>query len=88
MLVTDDLRAAFPSLRAGRDVFLDNAGGSQVPACVADAMRDFMLTTCAQLDAEYETSRRATETVRRAHAFIEQFVNAGSRGNCAATRRG
>src|SRR5205807_3270852 len=37
------LRKEFPSLQSGF-VFLENAGGSQVPACVADAIRDYMLT--------------------------------------------
>ncbi len=30
------LRSAFPELGTSRDVLLDNAGGSQVPAVVAD----------------------------------------------------
>ncbi len=80
MLVDVDLRSCFPALQHSADVFMDNAGGSQVPACVADAVRDFMLTTCAQLDAEYDTSRRATETVARAHEFIELFMGAGDAG--------
>lgn len=74
------LRAMFPSLGSGRDVFLDNAGGSQVPRSVADAMRDYMLSSYVQLGADYATSRTATATVERAHQFVELLFNAGRAG--------
>ena len=38
----ETIRACFPAL-AGGTVFLENAGGSQVPAVVADAIREYML---------------------------------------------
>ena len=44
------IRAQFPAL-AGDTVYLENAGGSQVPAVVADAIRDYMLTSYVQLGA-------------------------------------
>ena len=69
-----DIRAQFPAL-AGPDVFLDNAGGSQVPRCVADRMRDYLLESYVQLDGEYATSRRSTEAVERAHQFINVLMN-------------
>jgi cysteine desulfurase family protein (TIGR01976 family) len=69
-----EIRRHFPSLGAGT-VFLENAGGSQVPACVADAIRDYMLRCYAQLDAEYPESIEATQTVHEAHQFIERFMN-------------
>ncbi len=70
-----ELRNAFPGLTASPDVLLDNAGGSQVPTCVADAMRDYMLSTYVQLGADYETAKKSTETVARAHDFINLFMN-------------
>ncbi len=80
MLVAENIRASFPALQRSPEVLLDNAGGSQVPLCVADAIREYMLSSYVQLDADYDMSRRATETVERAHAFIELFMNAGDRG--------
>lgn len=70
----DTIRAQFPAL-AGETILLENAGGSQVPRCVADAIRDYMLSTYVQLGAGYELSQRCTETVDRAHAFINRFMN-------------
>ena len=73
------IRARFPSL-AQDTVFLENAGGSQVPASVADAIRDYMTSTYVQLGAGYELANRADATVDDAHAFMEMFVNAGDAG--------
>ena len=69
------LRAAFPALASGT-AFLENAGGSQVPACVADAMHAYLTQTYVQLGAGYPLSRRCTATVDEAHAFARLFVNA------------
>ncbi|MDA0975225.1 MAG: aminotransferase class V-fold PLP-dependent enzyme, partial [Planctomycetota bacterium] len=72
-------RHLFPAL-ADDFVFLENAGGSQVPACVADAIRHHLLHDCCQLGAGYPASDRATATVERAHRFMDRFVNAGDLG--------
>jgi len=69
------VRAAFPALADG-PVFLENAGGSQVPGVVADAIRDYMLESYVQLGAGYERSRKATATVDAAHAWIERLMRA------------
>jgi len=69
----DAVRAHFPAL-ASDCVFMDNAGGSQVPAGVADAIRDYMLTSYVQLGADYDLSKRATQTVDGAHAFMNTFM--------------
>lgn len=68
------IRAEFPALESGF-IFLENAGGSQVPRAVADAIRDYMLRDYVQLGAGYEVSERATETVAEAHRFINEFMN-------------
>lgn len=75
----DAVRSWFPSLASGF-AYLENAGGSQVPGVVADAIRDYMLSTYVQLGAGYPQSDRATQTVHDAHAFVELLVNAGSAG--------
>lgn len=75
----DAVRSWFPSLASGF-AYLENAGGSQVPGVVAEAIRDYMLTTYVQLGAGYPQSDRATEIVHEAHAFVELLVNAGAAG--------
>jgi len=68
------IRAQFPAL-AGDTVYLENAGGSQVPAVVADSIRDYMLTSYVQLGAGYPLSQRATELVDEAHDFVRLMMN-------------
>ena len=70
----DAIRFRFPAL-AGDTVFFENAGGSQVPAVVGDAVRDYMLHTYVQLGVDYELSRRCSALVDRAHDFIRLLVN-------------
>jgi cysteine desulfurase family protein (TIGR01976 family) len=70
----DQIRAEFPSLAKGT-IFMENAGGSQVPRVVADAIRDFMLSKYVQLGATYEVSKEATDVVARARDFLNTYVN-------------
>ena len=71
----DDIRSWFPTLDS-EFAFLENAGGSQVPYVVAEAIRDYMLSDYVQLGAGYGHSQRATAVVAEAHAFVETFMNA------------
>jgi cysteine desulfurase family protein (TIGR01976 family) len=64
---------------AGDTVFLENAGGSQVPAVVADRIRDYMVSSYVQLGAGYPLSQRATAVVDEAHDFVRLLFN-GSDG--------
>jgi cysteine desulfurase family protein (TIGR01976 family) len=75
----DALRSWFPSLEADH-VFLENAGGSQVPACVAEAIKSYMLSSYVQLGAGYPLSTRATAVVDEAHGFVETIMGAGDLG--------
>jgi cysteine desulfurase family protein (TIGR01976 family) len=70
----DRIRAQFPAL-GGDTVFLENAGGSQVPAAVADGIRDYMLSSYVQLEAGYPLSRHCTELVDTAHDFVRLLMN-------------
>lgn len=70
----EQIRAQFPSI-ASDFAFLENAGGSQVPAVVADAIRDYMLNSYVQLGAGYAKSIKATEIVDQAHAFVNRLMN-------------
>jgi cysteine desulfurase family protein (TIGR01976 family) len=75
----EDVRARFPALQSDF-VFLENAGGSQVPGCVADAIRDYMVSSYVQVGATYPASKAATQTVAEAHAFMETWMNAEGSG--------
>lgn len=68
------IRGAFPAL-AGDVAFLENAGGSQVPASVADRIRDYMVSSYVQLGAGYALSQTATNTVDEAHDFVRMLFN-------------
>lgn len=74
MPTISEIRAQFPALASGF-AFLENAGGSQVPACVSGAIRVYMERCYVQLGAGYPASVEATETVERAHRFANRFMN-------------
>ena len=71
----DKIRAEFPALR-GDWVFLDNAGGSQVLARVADRVRDYLLTSSVQLGASYAPSQIAGDKVLAARRAVAELINA------------
>lgn len=75
----DQIRSQFPAL-ASSTVFFENAGGSQVPQVVADAIRDYLLDSYVNLGAGYAESRRATQTVDEAHDFVNLFMNGTDTG--------
>lgn len=70
----DRIRSAFPAL-AGDTVFLENAGGSQVPAVVVDRIREYMVSSYVQLGAGYPLSQKATAMVDEAHHFVRLLFN-------------
>lgn len=76
-ITSDDrerIRTQFPAL-AGDTVFLENAGGSQVPVVVADRIRDYMLSTYVQIGAGYPLSQRASELIDESHDFVRLMMN-------------
>lgn len=72
-LSIDQIRAQFPSLANG-EIFMDNAGGAQVPLSVADAIRDYLLNSNVQIGADYPTSRRATQNLADAHMMMNTIM--------------
>jgi cysteine desulfurase family protein (TIGR01976 family) len=68
-------RGQFPAL-SGEWIFMDNAGGTQAPLHVADAVRDHLLYNNVQLGASYEVSRRATEAVRNGRQMVADWIGA------------
>lgn len=69
----EELRSHFPAL-ATSTVFLENAGGSQVPVQVANRIRSYLLESYVQLGAGYELSRRCTDLVSQAHDFVRVLM--------------
>lgn len=59
---------------------MDNAGGSQVPGCVAEAVREYMLTSYVQVGASYPASARATQVVADAHAMMNTMFGGAEHG--------
>jgi cysteine desulfurase family protein (TIGR01976 family) len=76
------IRSQFPGLQTDF-VFFENAGGSQAPGCVIDAMTDFMKTAYVQTWAPYPASEAATKVFVEAHDFVKVMVNADGVGECA-----
>jgi len=70
-----NIRAEFPAL-AGGQIYLDNAGGSQVLRRVADRIGDYLLTTSVQLGASYPQSQLALHRVVGARHAIAELINA------------
>ena len=70
----EQIRSQFPALE-GPTVFLENAGGSQVPGFVADRMYRYLTRTYVQLGAGYPLSQQCTETVDQAHQFARTLLN-------------
>jgi cysteine desulfurase family protein (TIGR01976 family) len=73
MPTLEEVRNRFPAL-AGEEIFMDNAGGSQLPSDVIDAVGQYMRTSFVQTGGNYPASHRATQTVSDAHTFLESFV--------------
>ncbi len=59
---------------------MDNAGGAQVPLSVADAMRDYLLTSNVQVGADYPASKRASKTVADAHEMMNTLIGGEQTG--------
>jgi selenocysteine lyase/cysteine desulfurase len=82
MSLTTRVRSLFPAL-AHSPAFFDNAGGSQLPGVVIDALHAYFTQSFVQTGADYVQSQRASQTVQRAHQFLKLFVNACSDAEAA-----
>lgn len=75
MLDLDFVRSQFPAL-SGDWTYLDNAGGSQVLAGVADRVRDYLTSTNVQLGASYAVSQEAGRRVAEATRAVARSIHA------------
>ena len=85
MRTLQQIRAQFPALQHST-VFLDNAGGSQLPAFVIDAAAAYLRDSFVQTGADYQRSRTATNTVAAAHPASSNFGSVHPAGLSADTR--
>ena len=77
-----DIRAQFPAMElqdggVARS-YLDNPAGTQVPLCVAEAISDYMLSSCANLGGHFATSTASDAVVLQAHSDMADFLGADS----------
>lgn len=73
----DEIRAMFPALRkAGDFIFLDNAGGAQVPQAVVDAVANHLVDFNVQRMANYQHSRGVDRNLATARESVAMLVNA------------
>ncbi|MEU4761803.1 cysteine desulfurase-like protein [Actinosynnema sp. NPDC023794] len=75
----DSVRARFPSLATGTAHF-DGPGGSQVPAAVADAMRDAMTSSLANRGVVTDAERAADAIVLDARRAVADLLGAPPEG--------
>jgi cysteine desulfurase family protein (TIGR01976 family) len=73
----DEIRGMFPALQKSGDfVFLDNAGGSQVPQAVVDAVANHLVEFNVQRMAKYQHSQGVDRNLDEARESVGLLVNA------------
>ncbi|GES63183.1 aminotransferase [Aspergillus terreus] len=74
-------RSRFPALNQ-EQVFLDNAGGSQVLDTVIQSITEYLSGCNVQLGATYKTSKASTAAYDEGYAAAARFINARSEEIC------
>ncbi|KAF5624635.1 selenocysteine lyase [Fusarium tjaetaba] len=69
------LRAKFPALHQDQ-VFLDNAGGSQILGAAADSIRDYLITSNVQMGASYGVGKLSASKVNKGYEAAARYINA------------
>ncbi|KIW70479.1 cysteine desulfurase [Phialophora macrospora] len=72
------IRAQFPALDQ-KQVFMDNAGGSQVLQSVITSITDYLSRTNVQLGASYPVSQISTKKFDGGHIAGAKYINAAPR---------
>ncbi|CAM4914848.1 unnamed protein product [Rotaria socialis] len=77
----EELRSEFPFFREHPNwIFLENAGGSQVPVSVINSISTYYSRSYVQIAAQYEQSKEATQIVKEAHDFCREIMNGSGIG--------
>jgi cysteine desulfurase family protein (TIGR01976 family) len=73
------MRTQFPALEIQVNglpaAFLDGPGGYQVPQCVIDAVKDYLVNNNANAGGAFLTSRRSDKTLKAAREAYADFFN-------------
>ncbi|KAF2726890.1 PLP-dependent transferase, partial [Polyplosphaeria fusca] len=69
-------RTRFPALIKDNQVYLDNAGGSQVLGDVIDSISTYLSTTNVQLGASYRTGLASNSAYASGYAAAASYINA------------
>ncbi|KAF2170129.1 hypothetical protein M409DRAFT_19734 [Zasmidium cellare ATCC 36951] len=69
------IRSQFPAL-SGKQVYFDNAGGSQVLKTVIDAVAAYLSNNNVQLGASYPISQTSTDVFEQGCAAAAKYINA------------
>jgi len=73
----DEIRDLFPAIRkAGDFIFLENAGGAQVPQTVVDAVTNHLIDNNVQRMAKYQHSQGVDRNLDEARESVALLVNA------------
>lgn len=73
----DEIREMFPAIRkAGDFIFLDNAGGAQVPQAVVEAVANHLIDFNVQRMAKYQHSQGVDRNLDAARESVALLVNA------------
>lgn len=73
----EEIRAMFPAIvKANGFIFLENAGGSQVPQVVIDAVTDHLVNYNVQRMGKYEHSQGVDRNLEAARESVAILVNA------------
>jgi cysteine desulfurase family protein (TIGR01976 family) len=73
----DEIRKLFPAIqKAGDFIFLENAGGSQVPQTVVDAVTQHLVDFNVQRMAKYQHSQGVDRSLELARESVAMLVNA------------
>jgi cysteine desulfurase family protein (TIGR01976 family) len=74
----ESVRSAFPALRHGEVVYLDNAAGAQLPQIVVDAVQHALVHLQVNKGGAYGPSQRVTEAKERVRLATADFVGASA----------
>ncbi|MCJ1307929.1 hypothetical protein MMC25_001577 [Agyrium rufum] len=69
-------REHFPAITNGKQIYCDNAGGSQILGDVVDAIKQYLTVSNVQLGASYDVSRNSTELYTKGYEAAAKYVNA------------
>jgi cysteine desulfurase family protein (TIGR01976 family) len=73
----EDVRKLFPAIqKAGDFIFLENAGGAQVPQSVVDAVANHLVDFNVQRMAKYQHSQGVDRNLEEARESVAMLVNA------------